>query len=272
MKQYFYSNEGVKHGPFTLQKLASFSTSKDIQLDTLIWFDGINDWTPARDLDEFHSILGIPLSSVRPKSEPNITPPKVKFTASLIYLIKTHPSTFLKGSVLILFIAFIFLPPDMNPLTIKSKNYSDVTSDVSKNLNDKLSKNVKQNDDYMGLDLSDAEVNELIVRMSKKLVKNLPYDVRAGITLVGVAAHPSVLRTMTYYGIISDVDLKKTSNIVLTDIKARGQVDTINYYCTQPRLQIFRDNNISIEWNYSDTNNRYIFSSIASTQDCKSPK
>ena len=59
MQQYFYLNDGIKQGPFTLEQLAEWPTSKEIEVGTLIWFQGISDWTPASHLLEFHSMLGI---------------------------------------------------------------------------------------------------------------------------------------------------------------------------------------------------------------------
>ena len=62
MRQYFYSNKGIKQGPFTLDQLAMWPKAKEILPETLIWFQGISDWTPASKLLEFHSMLGIPAS------------------------------------------------------------------------------------------------------------------------------------------------------------------------------------------------------------------
>ena len=64
MQQYFYLNDGIKQGPFTLEQLAQWPTSREIEVDTLIWFQGISDWTPASELAEFHSILGMPAPEI----------------------------------------------------------------------------------------------------------------------------------------------------------------------------------------------------------------
>lgn len=60
MKQYFYSNDGLQHGPFTLEQLRVWPRSKEIQPDTLITPHDSDTWKPAVELAEFHSILGIP--------------------------------------------------------------------------------------------------------------------------------------------------------------------------------------------------------------------
>jgi len=53
MKKYFYSNGKEKHGPLGLDELKQ----EDISDETLIWFEGLDDWTPAGDLDEMEPIL-----------------------------------------------------------------------------------------------------------------------------------------------------------------------------------------------------------------------
>jgi len=53
MKHYFYSDGKEKHGPISLDELRQ----REISKDTLIWFEGLDDWTPAKNLDEIKSIL-----------------------------------------------------------------------------------------------------------------------------------------------------------------------------------------------------------------------
>ncbi len=53
MKKYFYSDGKEKHGPLGLEELKQ----EDISKETLIWFEGLDDWTPARELDEMKPIL-----------------------------------------------------------------------------------------------------------------------------------------------------------------------------------------------------------------------
>ena len=75
MTHYFYSNKGVKQGPFTIEELSVFPVSRDIQPDTLIWFHGVENWIPAIDLPQFNTILGIkPKQSV---AEPQYEQPSI---------------------------------------------------------------------------------------------------------------------------------------------------------------------------------------------------
>jgi len=53
MKKYFYSVDKEKKGPLSIEEF------KDIDIDkkTLIWFEGLEEWTPAGGLQDFQEIL-----------------------------------------------------------------------------------------------------------------------------------------------------------------------------------------------------------------------
>lgn len=53
MKKYFCSNGQDKEGPFSIEELKI----EDIKPDTLIWYEGLDDWTPAIDIEEVKFIL-----------------------------------------------------------------------------------------------------------------------------------------------------------------------------------------------------------------------
>lgn len=57
MKKYFYSNGSTKDGPFTLDELKYGPKSKDINEGTLIWFEGLDDWTSIKEIEEFKLVL-----------------------------------------------------------------------------------------------------------------------------------------------------------------------------------------------------------------------
>lgn len=56
MKKYFYSNGQEKTGPVSHDELKQ---AQGISKETLIWFEGLDDWTPAMELEEIKSILGL---------------------------------------------------------------------------------------------------------------------------------------------------------------------------------------------------------------------
>ena len=53
MKKYFYSDGKVKQGPLSLDEIKQENITKE----TLIWFEGLDDWKPAKEFDELKSIL-----------------------------------------------------------------------------------------------------------------------------------------------------------------------------------------------------------------------
>ena len=53
MKKYFYSNGKEKFGPFSFEELKNENITKD----TLIWFEGLEDWKSAKEIGEFEEIF-----------------------------------------------------------------------------------------------------------------------------------------------------------------------------------------------------------------------
>jgi len=88
MKKYFYSDGIEKHGPFSLDELKY----EGIKIDTLIWFEGLEDWTPANDVDELRPILElIPPPLSKPYSQKSDivntseVPPKIESAESNVH-------------------------------------------------------------------------------------------------------------------------------------------------------------------------------------------
>lgn len=52
MKQYYYI-DGEQHGPISLEELKK----KNIGRDTLIWYEGMGDWTKASEVEELSSFF-----------------------------------------------------------------------------------------------------------------------------------------------------------------------------------------------------------------------
>ena len=52
MKDYYYLIEKNQKGPFTIEELHK----QNINDQTLIWYDGIENWTPLRDIPELSQI------------------------------------------------------------------------------------------------------------------------------------------------------------------------------------------------------------------------
>jgi len=71
MKNYFYSVDNQKHGPLSFEELKQENITKDF----LIWFEGLEDWTFAGDLEEMRPILELkppPVETVGKESDVEI--------------------------------------------------------------------------------------------------------------------------------------------------------------------------------------------------------
>lgn len=53
MKKYFYSTDNKKVGPFSFEELKN----ENINKETLIWFEGLDNWTAAKYILEIEEIL-----------------------------------------------------------------------------------------------------------------------------------------------------------------------------------------------------------------------
>lgn len=69
MKKYYYSDGIEKFGPVSFDELKQ----KNITKDTLIWFQGMDKWTPAKNLEEMRPLLDLappPITILEKESEP----------------------------------------------------------------------------------------------------------------------------------------------------------------------------------------------------------
>jgi len=68
MKKYFHSNRIEKYGPFSFDELKE----EKIEKQTLIWYEGLEDWTPAeriKDLEDILKLIPPPLPNETPSQE-----------------------------------------------------------------------------------------------------------------------------------------------------------------------------------------------------------
>jgi uncharacterized membrane protein YhaH (DUF805 family) len=68
MKKYFYSNGQDKEGPVTLEELKQ----KDIKPKTLIWYEGLDDWKEAGDVDELREVFELSPPPIESETNPTI--------------------------------------------------------------------------------------------------------------------------------------------------------------------------------------------------------
>lgn len=56
--QYFYAANGAQQGPVSFDQLKALFASRSINKDSLIWKQGMSNWTALKDVEELKSFLG----------------------------------------------------------------------------------------------------------------------------------------------------------------------------------------------------------------------
>ena len=90
MKQYYISNSGKEEGPFSLKELEN----QKITNDTLVWYDGLEDWKSASELEDLNDLLKPKPKAEEPKTKPvtrKKTIPKRKKTVTRTNVPKASP-------------------------------------------------------------------------------------------------------------------------------------------------------------------------------------
>jgi uncharacterized membrane protein YhaH (DUF805 family) len=73
MKKYFYSDGNERKGPFSFEELKNENISKE----TLIWFEGLNDWTSAKYILELEDIFRLMPPPITPHDNGSISEEKI---------------------------------------------------------------------------------------------------------------------------------------------------------------------------------------------------
>lgn len=56
--QYFYAHNGTQAGPVSFEQLRSLFAGRSINRDTLVWKQGMADWTALKEVEELKAFLG----------------------------------------------------------------------------------------------------------------------------------------------------------------------------------------------------------------------
>lgn len=71
MKKYYLHNGTAEEGPFSMEEL----TEKNLEKDTEIWHEGLEDWTTVGEVEELKGLFKI---TTPPPIKPKTTPPTLK--------------------------------------------------------------------------------------------------------------------------------------------------------------------------------------------------
>lgn len=93
MKQYYIFIESEQLGPLNFDELKS----KNISNETLVWFEGLEDWKIAKDIDELKSLF-VNIPPPIPKQFSNVPPIPKKETETTEKTIKPKTENVLKSS------------------------------------------------------------------------------------------------------------------------------------------------------------------------------
>ena len=115
---------------------------------------------------------------------------------------------------------------------------------------------------------SDDEVHEWIKEFIVEFNKDTPRNIDENTILV-THRWSNVHKRRIIYVIKTTVlnkDWYSPENIQST--KEQTEKSSRNYYCTQPVMKGLRDMNTSVEYNYSDSKNNFLFSFVIYPSDC----
>ena len=76
MKQYYFTHKSQKLGPFSLADLRM----QNLTPNTLIWYDGLQEWLPAKEIPELKDLF------LRPEKPNKTNPWLIPFIALLVVL------------------------------------------------------------------------------------------------------------------------------------------------------------------------------------------
>ncbi|WP_281231657.1 hypothetical protein [Flavobacterium gelatinilyticum] len=107
---------------------------------------------------------------------------------------------------------------------------------------------------YFFLAENAEEVNTEVVELVEKYNKNCPLTIQEGIRLDSVSLHEE--RTVKYNLTLLNVE-KQTAEVEV--IKEEIEKSLLSTAKANPGLQVFRDNDYTLIYNYSDKNKTFLF-------------
>ena len=118
--------------------------------------------------------------------------------------------------------------------------------------------------------MSDKEVNETMVEVAKIYSENLPMQIDKATTLIQIFAGFDRDIVYKYSVKVKPSVLKdrKVRNYFTETLSEHSLKREINNYCSQPLLKIFKDNDVTMEHNFVDNNNRHLFDIRISANMC----
>lgn len=70
MADWFYGKDNAQHGPVSDLEIRNMVTSGQIDMNTIVWREGMTDWLPMKDVPEFQPSSGTPSGTASPYASP----------------------------------------------------------------------------------------------------------------------------------------------------------------------------------------------------------
>lgn len=114
---------------------------------------------------------------------------------------------------------------------------------------------------------TDAEVHEMLRLVAEDQRRNLPMTIDTDTTAYGIRRDLTNKRRLVY---LFQLNHKKSALTLPLDVIAKQQKhESLNYFCSQPALEPFREIGVSFEYNYSDSEKQYLYSIFLEPEECQ---
>lgn len=117
--------------------------------------------------------------------------------------------------------------------------------------------------------LSNQELNEVLKYASEEINKNTPLVVDEYTTLVNSLGLVIGGNGMIVYNYQIDESIFDEYDVSKSDFELYKQIELKNFYCSDPDFQLFRDNDVSGTWKYTNLLGTHIAKITIYSSDCK---
>ena len=107
---------------------------------------------------------------------------------------------------------------------------------------------------------TDDEVHELLKDLSSHFAGTYPKTLDKETTVTAIRADYVNLRTLIYYYRLERLNKDDWVEVELNEYQEVMRIKSTNQFCSQPSMADFREIGVSLEYNYSDNKNIYLFS------------
>ena len=232
MKQYYIHDGQNQQGPFNLEELLD----KGVTINTPIWFEGINDWTAAGQIEEIKSRINTPppfIGKTPPpfqyKSTPLQAPSDNSNKDELQKKQTKAKSTIIVTGLIIALISSIYLlkckedtanlesqlASAQNEIQIQSENQIKEDNDRKQRLAAATARNMEYRNNwfkYIAVDITNYKYIELggIEDIQVKVTNNIEFPIDL------------IIAELTYWK--TNGDIYKTEEITITDVEPKNAI------------------------------------------------